>query len=686
MKTTFCFTLSLLIFVTLTFLSSGIAQAETNAEYMIRLFHFVPNDWTPELDINTKIDTAIKDVQRWYADEMERHGFGQKTFQFDTNTNGNAVIHRIEGEFDDAHYLQSTYPRLKFEYREHFLQPPIDPHFINLVFVSISSENIGGGVCGISDSSITQGHHVFVPSSGRCFMRENEELHGYLYQTIAHELGHSFGLAHDYRQDSFLLSHGAKRTELSACAAEWLSVSPWFNTDRPQSGVDAVGTIKMLPPTGTPPETVHLRFEVSDPDGLHQAVLLTHSVIKISALGGNELLACQSLQDKKTATIAFDTTQLIYGHSENVTLQIVDENGNVTNNTFPIDLTTIFSGPVVISIPDKHLEAAIRTNTYIFKTPREPDTGAIQIPIEDVPPDTTVPITRSHMLRLVDLNPGPEISDLTGLEYAQNLKNLSALETQISDLTPLAGLRQLQRIRLTNSKITNLTPLKDITSLTSVEMGNNQISDITALAGLTQLEWLLLQNNQISDITALAGLTKLNYLQLNGNNISDVSAIAELVNLKSVNLSENPIKVKDREPLFKLLEKNPDVLISVYGELLPVNLSHFWAEHSANGVVLKWTTESEVDNAGFYIYRSPTKDGEFKVVNPKMIQGAGTTGERNEYTWTDTTAKPNTVYYYRIEDVSHAGERKQLATVRLRGFVSAKGKLTTSWANLKVQK
>ncbi len=66
-----------------------------------------------------------------------------------------------------------------------------------------------------------------------------------------------------------------------------------------------------------------------------------------------------------------------------------------------------------------------------------------------------------------------------------------------------------------------------------------------------------------------------------------------------------------------------------------------------------------------------------------MIQGAGTTGERNEYTWTDTTAKPNTVYYYRIEDVSHAGVREQLTTVRLRGLISARDKLTTIWADLK---
>ncbi len=119
------------------------------------------------------------------------------------------------------------------------------------------------------------------------------------------------------------------------------------------------------------------------------------------------------------------------------------------------------------------------------------------------------------------------------------------------------------------------------------------------------------------------------------------------------------------------------------GGPLPVTLSGFKAEHTEAGVVMTWTTESEVDNAGFYIYRSETKDGNFDVVNPTMITGAGTTGERTKYSWTDATAKPNTVYYYRIEDVSHAGVREQLATVRLRGFVSVKDKQLTKWSELK---
>ena len=120
------------------------------------------------------------------------------------------------------------------------------------------------------------------------------------------------------------------------------------------------------------------------------------------------------------------------------------------------------------------------------------------------------------------------------------------------------------------------------------------------------------------------------------------------------------------------------------GGALPVQLSHFRPERTEAGtVIIKWTTESEVDNAGFNILRNQTKTGEFKTVNAHLIPGAGTTAERNTYTWTDTTAVPNVVYYYRIEDVSFAGERQTLATSRLKGIISAQGKLTTRWSKLK---
>ncbi len=121
------------------------------------------------------------------------------------------------------------------------------------------------------------------------------------------------------------------------------------------------------------------------------------------------------------------------------------------------------------------------------------------------------------------------------------------------------------------------------------------------------------------------------------------------------------------------------------GEPLPVTLSSFSPQLNKDGqIILSWITESEIDNAGFNILRSQSKQGPFVKVNPKLIQGAGTTGKRSSYTWTDTTAKPNVEYYYQIEDVSFAGKRQTLTTTRLKGLITVKNRFTTKWAQLKL--
>ena len=94
------------------------------------------------------------------------------------------------------------------------------------------------------------------------------------------------------------------------------------------------------------------------------------------------------------------------------------------------------------------------------------------------------------------------------------------------------------------------------------------------------------------------------------------------------------------------------------GGALPVELSHFRpARNKETGaVVITWSTQSELNNAGFFIKRSQQRDGEFQIINATMIPGAGTTSEKQFYTYTDTTAQPNVVYYYQIEDVSLDGQ------------------------------
>ncbi len=56
---------------------------------------------------------------------------------------------------------------------------------------------------------------------------------------------------------------------------------------------------------------------------------------------------------------------------------------------------------------------------------------------------------------------------------------------------------------------------------------------------------------------------------------------------------------------------------------LPVTLSSFTANAKDGEVTLRWRTETEVDNLGFYIYHSESKDGPFVRVNDSMIPSAG---------------------------------------------------------------
>ena len=122
------------------------------------------------------------------------------------------------------------------------------------------------------------------------------------------------------------------------------------------------------------------------------------------------------------------------------------------------------------------------------------------------------------------------------------------------------------------------------------------------------------------------------------------------------------------------------------GGALPVELSQFRPERQKDtgAVVITWSTQSELNNAGFFIKRSRQRDGQFKIINAAMIPGAGTTSEKQFYTYTDTTAQANVVYYYQITDVSLDGNRQTLTHgIRLKGHVGTGGKATVLWGELK---
>jgi hypothetical protein len=80
---------------------------------------------------------------------------------------------------------------------------------------------------------------------------------------------------------------------------------------------------------------------------------------------------------------------------------------------------------------------------------------------------------------------------------------------------------------------------------------------------------------------------------------------------------------------------------------------------------VRWKTASELDNYGFDVYRSTSEEGPFDTINDKPIAGAGTVDVPQRYEYVDRNIQPDTAYFYFVESISLAGERKEV-TPRLR--------------------
>ncbi len=74
-------------------------------------------------------------------------------------------------------------------------------------------------------------------------------------------------------------------------------------------------------------------------------------------------------------------------------------------------------------------------------------------------------------------------------------------------------------------------------------------------------------------------------------------------------------------------------------------------------VVLVWTTKSEVNTAGFYVYRAEQKDGPFVQVSRDLIPASNDAAAGGNYTYTDTATLRGVTYYYALEDVETSGRR-----------------------------
>ena len=336
----------------------------------VRMIYFLPNDRPFRQEVVDRMKVTIRQIQTFYAEQMQAHGHGSKTFRFEIDAQGDPVVHRLDGQYPDSHYLDNT-PATVDEFKQVF---DTEANNVYLVVIDNSIDAIGSvngrRVAGVGGGGRNQGS-ALVPG-------------GFSFHTAAHELGHAFGLHHDFNDDAYIMSYGGdQRLSLSVCNAEFLAVHPYFNSDisdeaTPGPTIELISTSVYT--AGS--KSVSIQLKVSDSDGLHQVILFVRTKEPHSAAGGSEVKDCLGLSGEREAIVEFDYdgvipsdgfTRLGNPDEHPISVKAVDIQGNVDYEYFelicencPLTLTKIsgdkqqgrpgaeLATPLVVAVRDKN--------------------------------------------------------------------------------------------------------------------------------------------------------------------------------------------------------------------------------------------------------------------------------------------------------------------------------------------
>lgn len=76
-------------------------------------------------------------------------------------------------------------------------------------------------------------------------------------------------------------------------------------------------------------------------------------------------------------------------------------------------------------------------------------------------------------------------------------------------------------------------------------------------------------------------------------------------------------------------------------------------------IEIEWETETEIDTAGFNIYRSETEDGDYVRINEQIIPSQSDAVAGATYLYVDSDVERGKTYYYRLEDIEFDNTTRQ---------------------------
>ena len=295
----------------------SLANADVGEPRTVRLIYFLPNDQDFRPEVVQRMKEEIRRIQIFYREQMQAHGHGAKTFRVETNAQGEPLVHRVDGQHHNGYYQTRDIADNTLAEIGALFDVNVNIH---MIVIDNHRERIGPlfGVQGYGLKYNKIAGYALLPGE-------------FTFEVAAHELGHAFGLHHDFHDDAYMMSYGEGSDELSACSAHFLAVHPFFNPNVPvddviydhelrqlrnaENFVDLVRENRRLYPTvelisvlqyPKSVNSVTARLNINDSDGVHRALLYVTTERPHEAAGFPEVFACHELAGENNAVAEFD--------------------------------------------------------------------------------------------------------------------------------------------------------------------------------------------------------------------------------------------------------------------------------------------------------------------------------------------------------------------------------------------
>ena len=78
----------------------------------VRMIYFLPNDRHFRASVVDSMKRIIRQIQTFYGEQMQAHGYGYRSFAVESDASGEPIVHRLDGQHPDSHYLDHTYRKV----------------------------------------------------------------------------------------------------------------------------------------------------------------------------------------------------------------------------------------------------------------------------------------------------------------------------------------------------------------------------------------------------------------------------------------------------------------------------------------------------------------------------------------------------------------------------------------------